>query len=247
MKIYACGCSFTYGEELKDPAVSSWPALLADKLQSSIVNDAVGGGSNARIVYRTVKSMRDNYDLYLIGWTDYSRYTFYKSDDNIEINFSVSSCTKPLLSGYHEKIYEKWSSDLYKYWYNELYAFKLWLQQIILIQTLFKKENKKYIMVNALPNNLSKWLSRRDDFIQSVKSLINFNSMNDDQIFDEYAEIQYYISLIDTSKFYKWGEFDIMQLCKEFNCGPGNHILEDGHKYLAELIYTHVQNKSPHS
>ena len=44
MKIYANGCSFTYGDELSNPAESAWPILLADKLSGDIVNDAVSGG-----------------------------------------------------------------------------------------------------------------------------------------------------------------------------------------------------------
>ena len=47
--------------------------------------------------------------------------------------------------------------------------------------------------------------------INSVKELINFSVMTDEQIIDEYKEIQYYISLIDFSKFYRWNEFYIAQ------------------------------------
>ena len=58
-------------------------------------------------------------------------------------------------------------------------------------------------MINTFDNNLSKWLAPEDEFIQQTKDLLNFDNMNDDQIFAEYQEIQYYIKLIDTSKFYK--------------------------------------------
>ena len=97
-------------------------------------------------------------------------------------------------------------------------------------------------MIKALAVNLKNWSSESDKFISSVKHLINFDAMNDAQILDEYKEIRYYLSLVDKSKFYNWGEFNITQLCNEFECGPNGHFLEDGHAYMASLIknYIHV-------
>ena len=235
MRIYACGCSFTYGDELKNPNKSAWPARLAEKLSASIDNNAINGGTNTRTVYQTIKNTQENYDLYLISWTTYSRFTFYKSDNNFETNFNIN--LKHSLYG-NEKFYCNWGNDLYKYWYNELFAFKLWLQQIIQLQQILK--DKKYLMLNTIENNLSKWLAPRESFIDSVTELINIDLMNDEQILDEYKEIQYYISLIDFSKFYRWNEFYIAQLANQFQIGRHGHILEDGHEYLANLIYKHV-------
>jgi len=235
--IYACGCSFTYGDELKNPQHSAWPILLGNKLKQSVFNDAVRGGTNQRTVYQTIKNLKDDYNLYLIAWTTYTRFTFYKNDNNFEINFNPM--LEHTLYG-KEKFYADWGKTLYSVWYNELFAFKLWLQQIIQLQNLLKSKN--YLMINTMDNQLVRWLSNKDNFIESVKELINFDSMNDKQIFDEYNEIQYYISLIDISKFYKWNNFYITQLCSDFKCGPGGHILEEGHHHLADLIYTHVQN-----
>lgn len=235
MRIYACGCSFTYGDELKNPNKSAWPAKLAEKLSASFNNNAVSGGTNSRTVYQTIKNTQENYDLYLIAWTTYSRFTFYKSDNNFETNFNPNLIHS--LYG-NEKFYYDWGINLYKYWYNDLFAFKLWLQQIIQLQQILK--DKKYLMLNTMENNLSKWLSPKESFINSIKELINFSSMNDEQIIDEYEEIQYYISLVDFSKFYRWDEFYIGQLTTQFPIGGNGHILEEGHEYLANLIYKHV-------
>ena len=235
MRIYACGCSFTYGDELKNPNKSAWPIRLAEKLSASIDNNAVNGGTNTRTVYQTIKNTQENYDLYLIAWTTYSRFTFYKSDDNFETNFNPNLNHSLYRS---EKFYYNWGNDLYKHWYNELFAFKLWLQQIIQLQQILK--DKKYLMLNTMENNLSKWLAPKELFIQSVKYLINFDLMNDEQIIDEYKEIHYYISLIDFSKFYRWNEFCISDLRKNFPCGPNGHILEEGHDQLANLIHQHI-------
>ena len=235
MKIYANGCSFTYGDELVNPEQTSWPVLLANKLNGTVVNDAISGGTNSRTMYHTIKNIQQDYDLYLIAWTTYSRFTFYKSDNNFETNFKPQ-LKHTLYSS--EKFYTDWGNTLYKHWYNELYAFKLWLQQIIQLQSLLGTKN--YVMVNTMDNNINQWTTNKESFIESIKLLINFDIMTNEQIFDEYNEIQYYISIIDFSKFYQWNEFYITQLCSQFKCGPGRHILADGHAHLAELIYKHV-------
>jgi len=235
MKIYACGCSFTYGDELKDSLAHAWPSRLANMLHANITNTAISGGTNARTMYHTIKNTQYDYDLYLVAWTSYSRFTFYKSDNNFEINFNTQ-LKHNLYS--NEKFYKDWGETLYKHWYNELFAFKLWLQQIIELQKILN--NKKYLMVNTVENHLSKWLAPEAQFIDSVKELINFNIMTDEQILNEYKEIQYYISLIDFSKFYKWNEFYITELCSQYPFGTGGHILEQGHEHLAKLIYQHL-------
>ena len=88
MKIYTNGCSFTYGDELIDSKQTAWPAILANKLNGTVVNDAISGGTNSRTMYHTIKNIQQDYDLYLIAWTTYSRFTFYKSDNNFETNFN---------------------------------------------------------------------------------------------------------------------------------------------------------------
>ena len=235
--IYSNGCSFTRGDELNETS-SAWPHLLAKKLNTEVFNDAVSGGTNYRTVYLTTKNIKENYDLYIVAWTTYARYTYYKSDNNFEINFN------PQLKNNlyeNEKFYSQWGKDLYLHWHNELYAFKIWLQQIIQLQATFEKFQKNYLMINTFSNNLDKWLVSEDQFVSSVKNLINFNFMNDEQIFAEYQEIQYYLSCINTEKFYKWNNFFIGNLVRQFPFGPGGHILDAGHEHLSGLLYQHIQ------
>lgn len=235
MKIYTNGCSFTYGDELTDPINSAWPALLASKYKAELCNDAVSGGTNYRTVYRTIKHLQQNFDLYVIAWTTHTRFTFYKSDNNFEINFNPE--LKSNLYG-DKSFFKDWGKTLYTEWYNELYAFKLWLQQIIQLQSVLGSRN--YLMINTMNNNTNLWFADQNHFIGAIKQLIKFDIMNDDQIVDEYKEIQYYKSLINTDKFYQWTKFRISDLSKSFSVGPGGHILEDGHKHLAELLYNHL-------
>jgi hypothetical protein len=237
MKIYVNGCSFVYGDELDDRAAQSWPALLGQKLSATVVNDAMLGGSNARTVYRTIKHLDQDFDLYVIVWTFDHKFTFYKSDSNIEVNFNPK--LNDLTYG-SEDYYRIWGRTLYQIWYNRLYGFKLWLQQILQLQAMLYLHDRQYLMINATDNNLPQWSVDQDQFIDSVKSLINFNIMNDEQIFAEYEEIQYYINEIDRSTFYNWDTFTIRSLCDQFATGPRGHFLEAGHQHLANLIYNHL-------
>lgn len=237
-KLYAVGCSFTHGDELTDPVSEAWPVLLSNRLNMEVVNDAVPGGTNQRSCYQLLKNF-GTADLYVIAWTTYARFTFHKSDTNYEVNFT------PILENSHygqEDFFKSWGRILYTEWFNELFAFKQWLQQIIYTQTLLKSQN--YIMVNTMGNHIDEWCTTWDQFIPKTRSLVNFDIMDDSQLFDEFTEIQHYLSLIDFSKFYKWGQFSITDLCAEYPCGPGGHLLTAGHQQVANLLHKfYVQNQ----
>ncbi len=64
MKLYFNGCSHTYGDDLTD-FNKAWPGLIAKQIGCNFVNDAVSGGTNDRIVYRTIKNAQ-NFDKVLL-------------------------------------------------------------------------------------------------------------------------------------------------------------------------------------
>ena len=242
-KIFAVGDSYMISPELKN-AEDCWVSLLGRKLNAEIVNDSISSASNYRNVFQIVKSLKEDYDYYIILWNPYSRYTFYKNDNNHEVNFNIHM--RDSTYG-HEKFFKEFASSLYKNWFNNLFGFKILLQQIILTQSLLREHNKQYCMIHGPEQHLSQWLAPRDEFIAKTKDLINFDMMNDKQILDEYEEIQYYISLIDTSKFYGWNTFWMTQLIDKFPTGQNLHLLEEGNQYLANVIYNYVQNQISNS
>ena len=87
MNLYFNGCSHTWGDDLEDPATQSWPAIVSKNLNCNFFNDSVSGGTNDRIVYRTIKNA-DQFDKLYIGWTYTSRFTLYSADNNFEINYN---------------------------------------------------------------------------------------------------------------------------------------------------------------
>lgn len=241
MNLYFNGCSFTFGDELQDPKNSAWPALVGDSLKCRFFNDAVSGGSNDRIVYKTLLTAND-YDYFFIAWTSYSRFTEYNPVDNFEINFTPVlnldaslHYSNDLKESYSK--YKNYGEMYYKHWYNELFEFKKWLQQIILLQSFFDQHKKQYLMLNTMDNNLSAWLSPENRFIDSCRHLIDFfDYANDEQLLHEQKQIQELISLVDKSKFIDWNEWCITSLKSNYPCGPGGHILEAGHRAVAEKV-----------
>jgi len=241
MKFYFNGCSFTHGDELSNPSDSAWPVLVSRHYDKDFLNDAVPGGTNQRTVYRSILNI-DQFDFFVIAWTDYSRFTLYNPIDNFEINFN-SSLTLDASLHYSDdlkknyKKYKDYGSFYYKHWFNDLYEFKKWLQQILMLQAFFDKKNKKYIMINTMPNHLMKWLQPKENFIESIKPLCDFfDYLNDDQLLQEHYQIQSMASMIDKEKFIKWGKWAITDLSKHFPIGPGGHILEDGHDNLSTIV-----------
>jgi hypothetical protein len=241
MKMYFNGCSFTYGDELPNPQQSAWPTLVCSELKCDFLNDAVSGGTNDRIMYKTVQNI-NNYDYFVIAWTNYNRFTEYNPVDNFEINFNPNLHMDParhhsndLKKNYSK--YKDYGQIYYKYWYNDLFEFKKWLQQIILLQSFFKQHNKSFLMLNTSNNNLPLWLKPQEKFIDSTKHLIDFfDYANDDQLLEEHTQIQKYNSMIDTSTFIEWANWSITDLSTTHECGPGGHILEEGHQAVANKV-----------
>jgi len=238
MKLYFSGCSHTYGDDLSDPATQSWPAIIGSQLGREFLNDSVSGGSNDRIMYRTIKNI-DYFDKFYIAWTYTTRFTRYRADNNYEINFN------PKLT---HTMYGKSSEFLqygqlhYSVWHNELYSFKLWLQDIILLQALFKSKNKSYVMLNADNNLIDRWTSDWPLFNNSVHSLLCFDLMNDDQLHNEHLEIQNLLKQIDFSHYIGWNSWWLTQLTETYPVGPTGHLLEEGHLATAQYILKHDTN-----
>ena len=252
MKIYYNGCSLTYGDELKNPTKSAWPTLVSKHYKLDFLNDAVSGGTNDRIVYRTIKHINE-YDFFVIAWTNYARFTEYNPVNNYEINFNPNitidthkHIDTDLVDNPH-KITD-YAKMYYKYWYNELYELKLWLQQIILLQALLQKKRKKFIMLNAFDNNLNKWLQPREKFTNAIALLVCVDAMNDDQLIREHIEIQKLVNLIDCNTFIGWNEnWYIRELSKEYPIGPKGHILEEGHNAVAKRVIKHAKRVIKHA
>lgn len=235
MKLYFNGCSHTWGDDLADPSTTAWPAVLSKTLGVEFMNDSASGGTNDRIMYRTIKNI-NQFDKFYIAWTYTTRFTRYRSDNNHDVNFNP-----PLVHSLYGKDpdFINYGKIHYRTWHNELYAIKLWLQNIVMLQRFFETEEKPYIMVNTANNHLDRWSSGIDDFNDSIKSLVCFDQMSDDLLLQEHQEIQQLLSLIDTTYFVGWNTWCLTNELKKYPVGPTGHLLEQGHSATAEYILNH--------
>ena len=237
MRLYFNGCSHTFGDDLTDRN-QAWPALISKKLNYDFVNDAVSGGSNDRIMYRTIKHANE-FDRFYIAWTYTSRFTRYRSDNNHDVNFNPN-LMHSLYNNHSE--FKEYGKLHYVFWNNELYNFKLWLQNIVLLQRYLGSINKPYVMLNADHNHVNRWSVDWNLFNSNVQSLLCFDHMDDKTLHDEHLEIQTLLKQIDTSTYIGWDSWWITKLHKEHSVGPTGHLLEDGHIAVANTILAHDTN-----
>jgi hypothetical protein len=92
-------------------------------------------------------------------------------------------------------------------------------------------------MLNTMHNNLHHWIQPASSFIGSTRHLLDFfDRANDQQLLKEQKQIEELHFLIDKSKFISWNEWYITSLKTSYLCGPGGHILEDGHSAVAKIV-----------
>lgn len=145
-RLIAHGCSFTYGEELKDPANASWSALVAKHLEIDQVSLALPGYSNDGIVQDLVRFNPDQDDLVIVCWTTYLRMLFH--DDKGWYSSVRSRALDPAID---------W--DRRNRIVNELrmtnsdeWLYERWLTQVILLQSFLESKAIKYLFFSAFDN-----------------------------------------------------------------------------------------------
>lgn len=236
MRLYFNGCSHTHGDDLDHPESQAWPALLANALGCNFFNNAVSGNANDQIIYQTIKHA-DQFDKFYIAWTYTERFTRYRSDNNHAVNFN------PQLN---HNLYGKdpdfinYGKIHYATWNNNLYNFKLWLQNIIMLQRYLELLNRPYVMINADNNCIDRWTTSWPNFNSSVQSLLCFDNMNDDQLYQEHEEIQQLLKKINFEHYIGWNNWWITK--DSFPTGPTGHYLSQGHEHIAKYILKHDTN-----
>ena len=236
MRLYFNGCSHTHGDDLESPATQSWPAVLASQTGCEFVNDAVSGNANDHIIYQTIKNA-SQFDKIYIAWTYIERFTRYRLDNNYVVNFNPMLTNR--LYG-NDTTFVDYGKMHYAVWYNDLYSFKLWLQNIILLQRYLESLNKPYVMVNSDNNLIDRWTSAWPKFVSSVQSLLCFDLMNDDQLYQEHQEIQTLLSQINFDHYIGWNTWWLIK--DPFATGATGHYLSSGHEHIAKYILEYDTN-----
>lgn len=145
MKIKSFGCSFIFGSDLKDcdsgppwpqGSKSTWPALLAQKLDAGYECHARPGSGNLQITERILNQLKDSKDdIFVIGWSWIDRFDHHESINSWQP-------WKTLLPAGSDKL----SQTYYKYLHTE-YTDKLSsLIKIKLVIDILKQHNVQFLM-----------------------------------------------------------------------------------------------------
>lgn len=242
MKLYFNGCSGTYGDGLEDPKTQSWPTLVSKELNYEFLNDAVPGGSNLRTVNKTVQNIH-NYDCFFIQWTFAHRFTLYDPENQWEVNF-----TRKLINQKYESLdkFKTFGKYYFTYWENPYTDYINWLSQIILLQSLFKLHQKKYVMViidedlaRPFPHDLTS--INKDKFIDTIKSMINISNLDDTKLFEMRDVIDGLLAKIDKSHFVDNGTFAAtIHTPKKYRL-PDGHGDAKTHQQIADKVLLHFK------
>ena len=144
--IYCIGDSFTYGDELANRHTSAWPAILEKKLNCPIWNLGKSGASSQYVLKKSIECVyKGDADLIIVAWPGYNRAEYFTSNkiqefwpgrDLSSVNGEVENQLVKILT--HEHNY---NMDLWNY--------RNWLLNTILLQTFFQANNQKYIMLQT--------------------------------------------------------------------------------------------------
>lgn len=156
------GCSFTYGEELADPAAGAWPTLVASRLNVDLLNLAKPAYNNDSIVADLVATglnVEHYDDLVIVGWTSYLRLEFVDSEGQFS---TLPNFKQP---GHRQSI-----SDIILTHATDEWLYRRWLIQVILLQEYLKSRHLKYLFFNVFDTQ-TKYKKYKN--IPELKTLIN--------------------------------------------------------------------------
>lgn len=122
---------------------------------------------------------------------------------------------QPIDIGVHKRfVCIPWEDDFYKYSYDDLFYYKKWLMDIIKVQSVLKQFNQKYIFHVTYALII-------DEYKDGCKNLL------------DKLDMDYFLA--DSNTLY--------QLTEPFPKGLGNHPLEEGHRHIATLIQTKIDQQ----
>ena len=219
--IYCIGDSFTFGAELPDamdnttPSNFSWPALLSQKLNKPVINLGKQGSGPTRIVKRAMDCVfQDNADIIVVAWPSPDRIEWCDKNGIYDVWAGRNAAW---MSEDRHKIIGRATAD----WVPEetdRWNYRRWLRTVILLQTFFKSNGQKYIMLQT-------YLSRK-------YNMLYMNNEYESKLIDH----------IDKDYFLGWPEESMMEWTYGTPTGPWGHFLEQGHKIVAEKVYEYFRH-----
>jgi len=215
--IYCIGDSFTYGDELADRQKSAWPALVGNYFNKPVTNLGRRAVGNTRIVKRTIDAaFAADAELIIIAWASPYRTEFF---NDIPYDIWAGMQTDYLNE---EQASLARSLTLVNNKQFDLWQYRKWLRDVILIQNLLQNQNKNYMMFMAY----TPWgpIPGTEDLWDKVNSQYFMGHAAPSNNIDRYEN------------FGHWAAG-----CPK---GPGGHPLELAHQKVANKINEYIRNLS---
>lgn len=229
--IYFGGDSHTRGCELQNPDVDCFASLIGKHFNKKIINDALSGGSNHRIIRKFFENINNKIELAIISWTFADRFEHYLpikgvgSDKdgwrNITPRSNVQLADPKYLST--KKINKVLNSYMIYVRSNEHKA-EEFFTQVLTIQKTCKLLNIPLIMTFVHPIN--KVLENNLDYYKNCYTypLVDWN--NENWLFDK--------------------NFSLSCYCrdKKLPFGSRGHFLEEGHRAVSQLFIEKINREN---
>lgn len=222
--IVTVGCSFTYCQGLNKPATEGWPALLANKLYTKVVNLGLPGVGNDNIHRRTYEYFYKNQaasdhnvkgvPLFVIAWSQPWRREAWFQNEFGNVPIYKDYGTVSLADNTAKNDYE---SALLANWNEEDFIRKTLLYKLSL-QNLFKSNNIPYIMT---------------DYMYQLT-----NSESNDRVVKKFPEL---ISAVDA----KHVAYPLYELTNDFTKLPCGHDGPDAQIAVASYLTQKIRETYP--
>jgi hypothetical protein len=168
MSILVIGDSLSFGSELVDmpehfgiygnndintnakvpPSQYAWPSLISKRLNISVNNLSIAGGSNDRIFRLAVnESLKQSYQCVICAWTTIDRF-----------DFSYQGKDLPLTAGVDVSLKFPWFKQYLVDHYDPLKSQQRWLTQLLTLQSFFKQQQQPYLFVKSCDISTNKSL-----------------------------------------------------------------------------------------
>ncbi len=202
--LYANGCSWTAGQGMpedekfvgNDYKAFAWPAPLGRMLNYNVVNQALGGGSNKRMVRMTCKFVnslpKESYKdlLVVLGWTTAERNEIYINNEwytfNAQQVFSEHNILKRLDKDIVSGI-DRYQKEYVTYIENPLVNLLYYYQEKQLLSCFLESKGIKYLFSNSLPSHWG-YIEAEEFQYQNYLANVKTKYMYDDITFNKYCE-----------------------------------------------------------
>lgn len=231
--IYANGCSWTFGSELRNPdhpnvksdfspqhdtyrQSKNWATLLATGFNVPVHNGSVAGGSNDRILRTSIKDInrlvqQGHRPFVVIAWSQLHRFELPKPNDDWRPFVGPSEDNLPVVA---EEIFGRWSSD-----YSDV---ERWIMYLITLDAFLKSLGLDYLASTVFSESYRLYEQKTvDQYFEA-----NVNYLKNQKILKNHL---LHYSLESYLKQHEGVSY-----------GPGGHPLERGHELIKDYFRQHM-------